>query len=77
MLDKPERLCYNKVTKEEKEIKKMKITVDYENLKNLFTVLIEKGIGCQECPYYDKCDGVESSEECAELFIDQIAIEEL
>jgi hypothetical protein len=55
----------------------MKIAVDYEDLRNLLTVLIDKGIGCQECPYYDKCDGVESPEECAELFIDQIAIEEL
>ena len=54
----------------------MKIAVDYDNLKNLFALLIDKGIGCQDCPYYDKCDGVEGPEECAELFIDQIAIKE-
>ena len=69
-------LYYNQKEKRKGD-KKMKIAVDYENLKNLFTLLIDKGIGCHECPYYDKCNGVEDSEECAELFIDQIAIEEL
>ena len=55
----------------------MDIVINYDELKNLFMTLIDNHIGCHDCPYYDVCDGVEDSEECAELFIDQIAKKEL
>lgn len=51
----------------------MNIIINYDELKNLFMTLIDNHIGCNECPYYDMCDGVEDLEECAEIFIDQIA----
>lgn len=53
----------------------MKISVDYDELKKILSKLIDAGESCFTCPYYDKCDGVEDSDECAELFIDQIAEE--
>ena len=53
------------------------IGVFSENLKNLLMTLIDNHIGCHECPYYDMCNGTEDLEECAELFIDQIAKKEL
>lgn len=53
----------------------MKISVDYDELKKIFSKLIDAGEGCPTCPYYDECNGTEDSDECAELFIDQIAKE--
>ena len=50
----------------------MKISVDYDELKKIFSKLIDAGEGCNTCPYYDKCDGMEDSDGCAELFINQI-----
>ena len=53
----------------------MKVVVDYVELRKLLAKAFDKGIDCPNCPYYSKCDGSEDSEECAELFIDQIAEE--
>jgi hypothetical protein len=69
-------MCYNEITKNKGD-KKMNIVINYDELKNFFMTLIDNHIGCHECPYYDMCDGTEDLEECAELFIDQIAKKEL
>ena len=47
----------------------MKIEVNYDDLKNLLASLIGQIIGCHECPFYDKCDGVEDEYGCAEIYI--------
>lgn len=50
----------------------MKVEIDYDTLKETFANLINR-IGCEECPYYDKCEGAEDDLECAELLIDEIS----
>lgn len=55
----------------------MKVVVDYVELRKLLAKAFDQGIDCHNCPYYQKCDGSEDSEECAELFIDQIAEEKI
>lgn len=53
----------------------MKISIDYDELKKTLSKLIDAGVNCFTCPYYDECNGTEDSDGCAELFIDQLAKE--
>lgn len=53
----------------------MKIELDYDKLKEFLASFIEDNVGCNECPFYDICDGNEDSLGCAELYIDQLAKE--
>lgn len=54
----------------------MKIELDYDKLKMFFATLIENNMSCNECPFYDVCDGREDNIDCAELYIEQLTKEE-
>ena len=50
----------------------MKIEINYDDLKIFLASIIDKNIGCHECPFYDKCDGAEDEYDCAEIYIDNL-----
>ena len=48
------------------------ITVEREKLHSLLDTLIDK-IGCDECPYYDDCEGFSTANNgCADFYIEQL-----
>jgi len=49
----------------------MTITVDKDKLKTMLETLIDC-IGCDECPFYEECEGCSCSQSCAEFFIEHL-----
>lgn len=55
----------------------MKVIIDFVELRDVLAKVLDKGVDCNNCPYAQRCDGCEDSNECAEVFIGELAKEKI